>query len=52
MAKYSRPFRLDEDFMEANKREAGEVPSSERQEGLCCFYPVVLGGFFYPFGSH
>lgn len=46
MAKWSRPFGLDEDYVEATKRELGEVPSSERWEGLCCFYPVVLGGFF------
>lgn len=22
------------------------MPSGERQEGLCCFYPVIVGGFF------
>lgn len=22
------------------------MPLSERKEGLCCIYPVVLGGFF------
>lgn len=45
MAKYSRPFRLDEDFMEANKREAGEVPSSERR-GCAAFIQWCWEAFF------